>query len=210
MGNRVIVISVVYEEPDWRQTRNCLERLNCPVFYVGRKGVGSLARAINVGFLSYTTSTTEYVWFVTNVTWKSGLLEKLITEMDLGGWAAIHPCFASDHVHAQPAGVDETRAVPFIEFTAPMVRVDIFKRFLLDERMPYWGHDLDWGYRVSQAGHKIGVYHGQQLEHTYIRNNKQHHPITVERARLRRTTDQSTRVALEQKYGPQWRKLVWK
>ena len=210
MKNRVIVIAVVYEEPDWYKTRNCLEALDCPVFYVGRRGVGSLAHALNVGFLKYTLPTTEYVWFVTNVTWTEGLLKKLVREMDVGGWAAVHPCFESDHIHARPAGVDETRGVPFIEFTAPIVRVDVFKKFLLYERMPYWGHDLDWGWRVTQAGYKIGVYHGQQLGHTYIRHNRHNHPITIERARLRRATDPSTRVALRQKYGLGWRKLIWK
>ena len=45
-GNRqhpACVVAVEYLEPDWAQTKACLEVLDAPVFYVNRGGVGSLA-----------------------------------------------------------------------------------------------------------------------------------------------------------------------
>jgi len=204
------VVSIVYLELEWADTERCFDS-GCPpypVFYVDRKGVGSLASAINSGFRQWANGA-EYIWFVTNVLFSPDCLCNLIDEMDRTGYAAITPCFMSDHQFCRPVeGCTETRAVPFIEFTAPIVRASVFKDYMLDEEMPYWGHDLDWGYRVRAAGHKIGVYHGEQVGHSYIRNTKNNNRITERRYELRRKTNASTRHALVNKYGSDWKQVL--
>jgi GT2 family glycosyltransferase len=73
--------------------------------------------------------------------------------------------------------------------------------------MPYWGHDLDWGYRVRQAGWTLAVDHDVEVGHTYIRNSKPH-PATVRRRKLRILSDEPTRRTLAQEYGPDWRNVL--
>ena len=212
MHRRLHIVAVKYEEPDWVITNRCLDQTRFPVHYVDRKGVGSLAEALNRGF-NYVISANEgidLVWFVTNVTFNPDLPTKLVDQMTHTGFAAITPAFRSDHQFIRPVqGSSLTLECPMIEFTAPIVRVSVFKQFLLDENMPYWGHDLDWSYRVKQAGHKLGVFHGGVLGHEYIRNNRRKHPVTVRRAAIRVSTNGSTQAALEKKYGPNWRGVVW-
>jgi len=209
MKDRVCIISVVYGEPEWKKTKECLELLDIPVNYIDRGGVGSLAEAINKGFTKYAKPKHDYVLFVTNVTFPSMMLKKLVKEMDRSGYAAIHPSFNSDHHFCRPLNQDCTVESPFVEFTCCMVRRDVFLNHYLDERMPYWGHDLDWGYRVKRSGYDVGIYHGIKLEHVYIRHNKKKHPLTQERKRLRNNADSSTKAALIDKYGPNWRDFVW-
>jgi len=203
------VISIIYKELEWCETERCLDQCCYPVHFVDRRGVGSLAKAINSGFKAWANGA-EYVWFVTNVTFDPECLQKLIEQMDCNPkLAAITPAFASDHAFCRPiGGCAETREVPFIEFTAPIVRASVFRDFPLDENMPYWGHDLDWGYRVRKAGWKLGVYFGATLGHTYIRDTNNDQRITARRYELRRKTNQGTRQALIAKYGAIWRKVV--
>ncbi len=208
MSDKCNVVSIIYKELEWADTERCLDKVKpfYPVHFVDRRGVGSLAKAINSGFRAWANGA-EYIWFVTNVTFTPECPQKLIDEMDRTGLAAITPCFHSDHKFCRPvAGCCETRQAPFIEFTAPIVRASVFKDFPLDENMPYWGHDLDWGFRVRQAGHAIGVYYGEQLEHVYIRNTQNNQRITARRYELRRKTNGTTRQALIAKYGPTWKR----
>ena len=212
MNRRLHIVAVKYDEPDWIITNRCISQSRFPVHYVDRKGVGSLAEALNRGFNYILSMKNEIdlVWFVTNVTFNPDLPTKLITQMAQTGYAAITPAFRSDHPFIRPVrGCSSTLECPMIEFTAPIVRVSVFKQFPLDENMPYWGHDLDWSHRVRQAHFKLGVYHGGVLGHEYIRNNRRRHPITMKRAALRVSTNVSTRVALEKKYGPNWREVIW-
>jgi 3-deoxy-D-manno-octulosonate 8-phosphate phosphatase (KDO 8-P phosphatase) len=146
----------------------------------------------------------DHVWFVTNVTFDPDLPLKLAES--IGSHAAIHPKFKSDHKHmTEGEGVKE---VPFVEFTAPLVRADVFKDLPLDENLPYWAHDLDWGYRVWSAGYSIAVNYDLEVGHTYIRHSKMH-PVTKERLRQRRAADQPTREALVKKYGAEWRDIIF-
>lgn len=211
MPDKCSVISVIYRELEWCETERCL--LNyCkpyPVFFVDRRGVGSLSKALNSGFKAWANGS-EYVWFVTNVLFSKTCLKNLIEQMDANHTlAAITPAFSSDHVFCRPIdGCVETRDVPFVEFTAPIVRTSVFKDFPLDEDMPYWGHDIDWGYRVRKAGYSLGVYHGEQLGHTYIRNTQNNQRITARRYELRRKTNLNTRQAMIAKYGASWKRAL--
>ncbi len=208
--DKCAVVSIIYREIDWASTEKCLLDYCSPypVFYVDRRGVGSLAKALNAGFKQWANGA-KYIWFVTNVLFSPDCLCNLIDEMDKTGYAAITPAFQSDHLFCRPVkDCKETKEVPFVEFTAPIVRADVFREFPLDEEMPYWGHDLDWGYRVRAAGHKIGVYHGEQLKHIYIRNNANNNRITQRRYELRGKTNAGTKYALTRKYGPSWKKIL--
>lgn len=211
MADKCAVVSVIYRELEWADTEKCL--LNyCnpyPVFFVDRRGVGSLAKAINGGFSAWANGS-EYIWFVTNILFSPECLQKLIDQMDKNPkMAAITPSFESDHSFCRPIdGCKETKEVPFVEFTAPIVRASVFREFPLDEDMPYWGHDLDWGHRVRKAGHTLGVYHGEQLGHVYIRNTNNNQRITARRFELRKKSNSATRQALMRKYGGMWKQIL--
>jgi hypothetical protein len=233
---QVAVVGIRYLEPEWEETKECLVAavdLNrqgdsgespLPIHYIDRcpPGTGSLAEALNRGFSSLITQhpSLSYIWFVTNVTFTPDLLPQLVEAMGANpDYAAIHPCFASDHLFCRPNSSLVTRhsslsPAPFVEFTAPIVRASVFAKFPLDESMPYWGHDLDWGYRVWQAGHKVGVLQspGPLLGHTYVRfldNGNGTSPVTRQRHALRRSTNNATRYQLQQKYGPFYRQLIF-
>ena len=207
--SKTVILSVMYTEPEWSQTLERIER--CHDFdkvFVERGGVGSLAKAYNDGFKQI-PSNTDYVWFVSNVLFDPDILKRLIGKMGETGFAAIHPSFDnSDHLFCRSNGSDDVLSVPFVEFTAPIVRYDVFKNHILDEDMPYWGHDLDWGNRVRNAGYKIGVDHGCKIGHEYIRNAGSEWPDTIIRRELRKKTDGQTTRALERKYGKKWRELL--
>jgi len=207
----VAIVSIIYKEPEWDATERCLDRCGFPKFFVDRKGTGSLAKALNAGFLQWGQGF-QYIWFVTNVTFSHTCLISLVEAMEMNPeFAGITPAFWSDHLFTRPApGKTGVASVPFIEFTAPIVRTSVFRDFPLDERMPYWGHDLDWGYRVRSSGHRVGVLYDETLGHEYIRNNKNECLITTIRKGKRQQTNESTRKALFEKYGPDWRKvLAW-
>jgi hypothetical protein len=200
------IISIIYEEPEWEETERLVSEIDAPLFFVDRQGVGSLARAINAGFKAFGKDF-EYCWFVTNVTFRPTCFPRLLEEMKTGKWAGLTPAFNSDHTFCQPG--EGVRDVPFIEFTAPLVRSDVFSDYPLDEKMPYWGHDLDWGYRVKKAKHKLGCLSDEQIGHTYIRNSE-NHQITKKRKALRNKTNSDTTKALIEKHGKNWRrKLKW-
>jgi GT2 family glycosyltransferase len=205
---RAAIISVIYQEPEWKQTKACIEASGADrVIFVDRKGFGSLAKAYNKGFVGLGSETFDYVWFVSNPIFKEDTLDMLVDAMNRSGYAGIHPSFNSDHQHIQNNGTCLLLEAPFIEFTAPIVRHEVFAGCMLDERMPYWGHDLDWSYRVRQAGLKVGVNHGVELEHSYLRN-KRRLPITVRRMQARAATDRSTRQRLIELYGTDWREVL--
>ncbi len=205
----VCIAAITYLEPAWRTTAACIRRCEVDVFWADRRGVGSMARAYNECFnTNRLADRFKYVWFLSNVEFEDGVLSELLRGVERSGFAALHPSFDSDHWHTRPAKSPEVFATPFVEFTAPLVQSDIFAAFPLDERMPYWGHDLDWGHRVRQAGHTIGVHHGTRVSHSYIRHDQEKHPATLERARQRAQHDAATRRQLRHKYGRKWRDVL--
>jgi GT2 family glycosyltransferase len=211
---KTLIIAVAYLEPSWIETRNCLLKCDNKVVVVDREGVGSLAAAYNHAFKKHAKGY-EYVWFVSNITFSPFAVHVLESEMEnRKSFAAMHPVMQnSDHAHMRSTwhlrqrlngAIDE---VPFVEFTAPIVRANVFNEFMLDEQMPYVGHDLDWGYRVRQAGFKIGLNHKTEIEHAYIRHSPDH-AVTAQRMRLRRESDDATVNRLIEKYGPDYKKKL--
>lgn len=207
--NELIIVAIEYLEPEYEETRKSIYFSGYQdVIWVDRKGIGSLAKAYNEGFRRIPLGEYKYVLFVSNVVFNSNMIYNLIKEMDRTGYGALHPVFESDHMFCRPVvGSDKVIRTAFIEFTCPIVKYDVFERFPLDEGMPYWGHDLDWGFRVRKAGHKVGVSHKCQVDHVYIRDCKPN-PITLKRKELRRASNHSTRVALQCKYGKDWKKVL--
>lgn len=206
---KAAIISIIYNEPEWCQTERCLDRCGFPKFFVNRRGVGSLSKAINSGFTHWSQGF-EYVWFVTDVTFSPTCLSYLIKAMDSNPqFAGITPAFHGEHLFTCPdlrkRGVAST---PFIEFVAPIVRCSVFKQFPLDQRMPYWGFDLDWGYRVRKAGYKVGVLYDETVGHDYIKSSLEENPITTIRKAKRVESFHSTRKALFNTYGPDWRRIL--
>jgi len=198
----IYIVAVEYYEPEYKNTIDSISSVDVPVVFIDRNGTGSLAKAYNEGFNQIKTPC-EYVWFVSNISFGRSVLKSLVEA--IGDYAAIQPSYMSDHLSLQPGkGVAE---VPFVEFTCPLIRYDVFKEFPLDENMPYWGHDLDWGYRVREAGHKMAVHKEVQIGHTYIRHGCQYR-ITRERARLRRESNVPTTNELIKKYGKDWKNIL--
>lgn len=204
------IVAILYKEPEYVETKRFLKQLNLPIVYVDRNGTGSMAKAYNRGFdrLIELYPDLEYVWMVSNVVPYLDTLKQLEEAME--GYDAISPSFQSDHEHTRPQFFDGVKEVPFIEFTAPLVRVSTFKKLPLDEEMPYWGHDLSWGYEVRQQGGKVGVHYGTQVRHEYIRFKVKRKPlpVTKERQRLRKESDQNTRDRLHALYGDNWGKVL--
>lgn len=200
-----IIISVLYLEAEWLKTKRCVDATGAPAYFVERNpaGVGSLAEAINRGFREAKATDYEFAWIVTNITFTPDVLPRL--EQSMKGYDVVHPSFDSDHSHIRPDGSGIVKPVPFVEFTAAMVRTSVFKDHPLDEDMPYWGHDPDHGLRMWKNGFKVGVDHGCFVNHVYIRNNKGGHLITAKRLKMRQSTDAQTRWHLEKKYGKDWR-----
>jgi hypothetical protein len=202
------IVSVIYEEQEWEQTKRSIDKIDCLKVFVSRGGDGSLAKAVNDG-IKRLPKNIRYVWIITNILFEPEIAERLVSEMERTEYAAITPAFHSDHLFCRPAkdrhGVAE---VPFVEFTCPIVRVDVMRRILLDEEMPYVGHDIDFGYRARKAGYKLGVDYDTTIGHVYIRNNKQPEPITLSRAKKREDAVPKTTNRLIKKYGPRWQKIL--
>lgn len=221
---KILIVSVIYLEPEWQETKSCIEAAKAyteansshtvDVFYIDRKGIGSLSKAFNDGFKQGNGAEYDYVWFVTNVTFGEGHLFVLLRDIDLSNMfvklAAIHPSFESDHKHLQTGESYDDLTIPFIEFTAPFIKSEVFAKFPLDEKMPYWGMDLDWSYRVKQAGWQLGCCHAVTLGHTYIRNTVKSIPnkYTRQRYNRRKLTNASTERQLVAKYGVNWRNVL--
>lgn len=204
----MVIVAPVYLEKEWLTTRQLIEATGIDVVFVERNpaGIGSLSAAINKGFnQAMQMAAYRYVWFVTNITFELTLPAALLQCIKQSGFAAIHPCFTSDHSFCRPGAGEGVAAVPYIEFTAPIVDAIIFDRLPLDEEMPYWGMDLDWGYRVRQQGMQVGVDYRLQIQHTYIRNKSGLDLYTKRRKLARLRTNNITKLKLIHKYGTDWR-----
>lgn len=214
---KLVIVAIKYQELEWEEfTLPCIKEAaaetGADIIMVDRQGTGSLAEAVNRSFKDGSLQKEyEYALITTNVTFAGWVIKKLLKEIQEHGLVAIHPSFASDHPHLQIQAervLVDTKA-PFVEFTCPMVSVEAMTKNLLDEDMPYWGHDLDWGYRIKQSGpHLIGVSHSTIIGHTYIRNNKKQEPVTIARADMRKQTDGFTKQKIVSKYGHAWKKIL--
>lgn len=207
----VSILAIRYMEPSYIDTVKCIEASGLHVVYVDRepKGIGSLAEAINRGMRQMTS---KYVMIVTNVTFDPLLPAILISH--IGDADIIHPSFGSDHKHlrVQPnwlgdPGIAGIGFVPFVEFTAPLVNRE--KWLPVDESMPYWGFDLDHGWRVWENGGKVLCDYTVTIGHTYIRNIGKNDRHTLLRLQRRRRADGQTKLILKRKYGAAWAGVLW-
>ncbi len=201
---KTLIISIIYNEKSWKHTHDCIEKTGRQVIYIDRNGTGSLSKAYNeaLEMVRKITDKPQYLWMLTNVTFEDGTLEQLENLMDNSEYSIIHPCFKSDHEFCH-CGEGEIETVPFVEFTAPIVRTDVMLEFLLNEKMPYWGHDLDFGHRLRESGKTLGVAKNVSIGHTYIRNSLIEQ-VTKNRMLLRQSTNVQTRMELARLYGKNW------
>lgn len=209
----ISILAIRYLEPSYKETIKCIEDTKLKVVYVDRDrpGYGSLAEAINRGMQQMTS---KYVFIVTNVTFDPHL--PLTLASHIGDADIIHPSFNSDHKHLQvqqrflDGCLGGIGFVPFVEFTAPLVNRE--KWLPVDESMPYWGFDLDHGWRVWDSGGKVLCDYSCTIGHTYIRNIKKGNSRTVHpsedytrrRLQRRRRFDIQTKNILKHKYGTRW------
>ena len=204
-----------YNETGWTEkTVACLIAAGfeeSDIVYADREGVGNMSKAFNNAFQGNLMNDQKpFIWFLTNVTFPEqmpvSLLELILSDEDI---AAVHPAFDSDHAHIKNTyGI--SRDAPFIEWTAPFIRTNtLYVVGWPDEKMPYWGMDLDWSYRAREEGYTLAIDGRYRLGHTYLRLTDQKEPITIERERIRKTFDASTEQRLIEKYGTDWMVKLW-
>jgi GT2 family glycosyltransferase len=206
---KILIVVLEYLEPEWQHTLKCVKDTGLPYEIVSRDGVGNMSRAYNSILLDPTWKA-DYLWFVSNITFKPDLPFKLAEAIEKNSWAAIHPAMAgSDHRFQWP---DKFNLNPiethFVEWTAPMVNAEIFTDEPLDEMLPYYYMDLDWCHRVKSKGWKVGVHKGEEIEHTYLRNKKEH-PIGTLRKQLRNYWTPISQRYMVEKYGKDWQAKLW-
>jgi len=174
------------------------------IIYVDRQGVGSMATAFNEALRNLPSC--DYVWWITNVEFERGTKDKLVDVLKTHDKAcAVHPQFNSDHPHIRFG----SGKVPFIEFTAPMFKLDyLLDVGEVDENMLYWGFDLDWSYRAIAKGYELYVDNKSTVDHIYNRHMMKEHPVTQARALLREYYDDETILALISKYGKGWKTVL--
>lgn len=210
----VTPVVLEYLEKGWHdQTIQCLLDAgfdDTAILQVSREGVGSMSKAFNSIFLGidgFDIIETPFVWFVTNIQFDKHVPAFLASCLeDNPNVAAVHPKFTSDHPHIRNAkGRD---IVPFVEWTAPMVRMSaMWEVGLLDEQLPYVGQDIDWSYRAKQKGFELMVDGHATVQHTYLYMN-QPEPISRIRAALRGLYMDSTYAHLAAKYGQDWKQII--
>jgi hypothetical protein len=193
------IVAVQYLEPEYINTLRAINSCGIPTIYVDRKGTGSLAEAYNKGFKKVQA---EYVWFISNISFDKNTPNKLL--QSIHGYEGIHPTFESHHRFIrQGKGIKQA---PFLEFTAPLIRSEVFKEIGLIEEMPYWGHDIAFGIECEKRGYKLAVDHNTKVDHVYIWDSKRN-PITEKRKKLRLESDKPTEEYLNLNY-PRWKEYL--
>ena len=216
INDQVTPIVLEYLEPGWHdQTMQCLLNSGFKqenILQVGREGVGSMSAAFNrvfEGLYGFDLITTPYVWFLTNVTFGKNEIYEIVETMQSRSCqkcAVIHPQFDSSHPFIKNPQATDT--VPFVELTAPLFRMEALKDVgLMDELMPYWGMDADWGHRAKLKGWDCCADGYTHIEHVYL-HQSQPYPISKIRAALRSLYDEQTRNRLIEKYGTDWKQKI--
>ena len=217
----ILPIVLKYEEKGWTEkTVQCLYDAGFKewdILFADRDGVGNMSRAFNFHF-QYAdlaclgdgvilSETYKFTWFLTNVEFPPEMPLSLLSCFDKET-AAVHPAFDSEHPHIKTAfGV--VPDVPFIEWTAPMVRTSLFEQFGgLDEQMPYWGMDLSFSKKCRDAGYMLKIDGRYRLKHNYLRTNAPE-KISLIRRELRSLYDRSTEERLIQVHGENYLAEIW-
>ena len=202
---KLLIVALEYLEPEWQQTLNCIEATGLPYQIVRRDGIGNMSRAFNTvfnnPFLDY-----DLLWLVTNIIFEPNIPHLLA--QGIGDYAAIHPAMkSSDHRFQWPDGSKEVKQVPFVEFTAPMIRTEVLYNNPLDEMLPYYYMDLDFAHRIKPE--KVAVHHGAEINHVYLRNKQTEHPISTIRKRLRHYWTPLSQAHMRKKWGADWETKLW-
>lgn len=204
---RVCLIALKYYEPSWANTKKCIDESGLDVIYVDRDGIGSMSKAFNsaIPLLTekYNTNLPDYLFFVTNIEFDISLLTRLVSKMDETGFAGIHPAHGSDHQSHHNDGSGLVKETKFIEWTAPIIKTDLFIKQPLDSDHRYAFFDLIWSYEIKKFGYKVGVDHGAKIGHTYLVKQKSH-PLSELRYQLRAYWEPYERIIMTEKYGPNW------
>lgn len=208
---KILIVALEYLEPDWKQTMECVENTGLPFEIVSRDGVGNMSRAYN-SILMDASWQADYLWFVSNVTFDKEVPFRLAEHLSDSNWAAVHPFMNSSDHRSHHRNGTVPRETHFVEWTAPMVRADLFDGEPLDEMLPYYYMDLDWCYRMRQLGYKVGVHHGVEVKHTYLRNKEalgQGNPISSIRKQLRNYWTPISQRHMAHKWGKDWQNDLW-
>lgn len=211
--SRIVIIALKYLEPEYEQTVKCIEETGLPVIWADRDGVGNYSRAFNEAFKKGAEEY-DYAWMISNITFDKEVPERLGRVLDENPTiAAVHPSMAgSDHQHQWPDKNKSVEAVPFIEWTAPMVRVSVFEQLPLNNKLEYYYMDLSWSYEVQKIGYSVAVDYKSLICHTYLRNKKgPPNPISEIRKTLRRFWIPEGQKEMIRLYGPNWQQIMnWK
>ena len=219
----ILPIVLIYEEKGWTEkTVQCLINAGFQeeqIVYANRDGVGNMSRAFNsavgksfslfqdkIDDLNFILGK-KFIWFLTNVEFPPEMPLSLLSAFD-SETAIVHPAFDSEHPHlTQAFGV--VPDVPFIEWTAPMVRTSVFQELGgLDERLPYWGMDLHFSHQCRERGYCLKVDGRYRLKHNYLRV---HSPEKISQIRkeLRYLYDKPTEERLIEIYGEDYLSVIW-
>jgi hypothetical protein len=205
-----------YAEPGW--TRKTVDRalmagLSPVIVLPRRNGIGPMSPIFNKGMEvleKWPKRQFGWVWHLTNVGFDKDALDKM---MELAGdeVAAVHPVFDSDHAHLDRRKVKESGPVPFIEWTAPLVSIKAWQDVGgLDNKLGYWGMDLDWSARARDYGYTLAVCKDVQLEHVYLRRkDRAEGPITGARRLMRDQSNRETEDRLIELWGEDWMRRIW-
>lgn len=89
---------------------------------------------------------------------------EIINNSDIGILTPVYNCWMK---HCQPQNTDGLRQTNIIEFTAPIIKKEVFKKIgFFDERFALgYGVEFDFCYRARQAGFKIWVDDASSFNH---------------------------------------------
>ena len=212
---KLAIIALKYLEPEWQETQDCLSKVNYPVFYADRDGVGNMSRAFNEAFDKYVKGKFEYVWFVTNITFAPDVPDSLLSTLQMANefklkFIACHPGMnSSDHVTHWVDGSDIIKTVPFVELTAPMYNCRLFEEYMFCEHTWYYYMDLIIGYHARQDGYELLVDTSVEVNHTYLRKQVKKHPISIIREQLRNHQTPLSKAYMVKTYGEDWQSKLW-
>lgn len=140
------------------------------------------------------TSMPLFMWVITP--WaqvKAGDLELLVEAMANEKAAIVHPAMTvSDYPHMRHSSGLPIKRVPYVDFVAPLIRVEAWLECKPEAMGPLW--PLDWYYRLGKIGYYTYVYHGIEMPNVDF-------PVLEK--------DEASAMHYEGKYGPAWEDKLW-
>lgn len=196
---KLVAIVLHYKEQDiTAKAIQCLyaSGYEGPFVYAKRDGVGRMSRAFNIAYQeAIDRYNPEYVWFITNVTFGGNTMIELLGGLEVDPkCAAIQPSMpTSDHEFLRSRNHGTVEKVPFVEWTAPMIRTKaLYDVGLLYESMGYVHFDMEWCWRAMGAGYHVCVDFSCAIDHQYLYRNHTSNFWTRTRKEMRlRTLNES-------------------